>query len=319
VKLWDSASGQELRTLKGHTAPVWSVAFSRDGTRLASASNDGTVKLWDSASGQELRTLKGHGTVWSVAFSPDGTRLAAGCNDGTVKMWDARPLTPDVQVEREALGLLEFLFSKSLVKAQVVENLRSNKTISGPVREKALAFVDLYWKAVVYRQANRLVDSLFAEPMIKADAIERVRNNHALSEEVRQEALALAESLPVGAYSYNKASWAVVSKPGMDASAYRSALRPAEEACRLVPDNGLYLTTLGVAQYRVGRYQQALESLLRSEKLNAAELKSSQQRSVAPVFLRPADLASISTEPYFPIIFGHFSQGVPGISRLVRG
>ena len=51
---------QELRTLKGHTNGVFSVAFSPDGARLASASRDGTVKLWDAATGQELRTLKGH-------------------------------------------------------------------------------------------------------------------------------------------------------------------------------------------------------------------------------------------------------------------
>jgi COMPASS component SWD3 len=60
VKLWDVATGQEVRTLRGHTDGVWSVAFSPDGRLLASGSGDQTVKLWDVETGQEVRTLRGH-------------------------------------------------------------------------------------------------------------------------------------------------------------------------------------------------------------------------------------------------------------------
>jgi len=58
IKLWDVASGREVRTLSGHTHWVRSVAFSPDGRTLASGSYDNTIKLWDVASGQLIRSLE---------------------------------------------------------------------------------------------------------------------------------------------------------------------------------------------------------------------------------------------------------------------
>jgi WD40 repeat protein len=82
VKLWDVASGRELYTLAGHKPGLFtaaSLAFSPDGTLLATAGRDGTAKLWEVASGRELRTLTGHGfQVQAVAFSPDGKVVATG-------------------------------------------------------------------------------------------------------------------------------------------------------------------------------------------------------------------------------------------------
>lgn len=79
--------------------PVWAgpmsndvtcVAFSPDGTRVASGSGDKEIKIWNAATGEELASLKGHtGGVAAVAFSPEGSNLASGSQDKTIKLWDA--------------------------------------------------------------------------------------------------------------------------------------------------------------------------------------------------------------------------------------
>jgi WD40 repeat protein len=86
---------QEPLVLRGHSQWAVCVAFSPDGTRLASGSfrdgflPTGEIKIWDRASGRALRTLTGHvGPVAGLAFSPDGTHLASAGWDGTVKLWD---------------------------------------------------------------------------------------------------------------------------------------------------------------------------------------------------------------------------------------
>jgi WD40 repeat protein len=90
VRLWDPATGQQLRALPGHTDRIMSVAFSPDGQLLASASWDPMVRLWDPATGQQRRVLTGHtDDVCSVAFSPDGQLLAsAGSGEKTVRLWN---------------------------------------------------------------------------------------------------------------------------------------------------------------------------------------------------------------------------------------
>jgi WD40 repeat protein/DNA-binding SARP family transcriptional activator len=88
VELWDPATGERVAVLEGSAGSVLGVAFSPDGTRLATGGIDGAVTIWDTASGEQLLVLRGHyNFAASVAFSPDGSQLASVGAEGVVRIW----------------------------------------------------------------------------------------------------------------------------------------------------------------------------------------------------------------------------------------
>ena len=93
--VWDVRTGQQILTLEGHADIIADLAFSPDGSRIASASIHRDAKVWDAETGEELLTLTGHsGLVTGVAFSPDGRLVATASTDGTARIWDAETGSP---------------------------------------------------------------------------------------------------------------------------------------------------------------------------------------------------------------------------------
>src|SRR5215469_16188110 len=96
VRLWQPATGRELRRFTGHTSAVMCAAFSPDGKKLVSGGNGGdpgNIRVWDVATGKERLSLQGHdgSVVYSVAVSPDGKTFASGGGGNgaaTLTLWD---------------------------------------------------------------------------------------------------------------------------------------------------------------------------------------------------------------------------------------
>ena len=91
VSVWDAETGLERMSLRhgGVLGGIWCVAYSPDGSRIASGAEDGKAKVWDAKTGLELHSLNGHTAgVASVAFSPDGRQLVTGAWDNTVRAWE---------------------------------------------------------------------------------------------------------------------------------------------------------------------------------------------------------------------------------------
>ena len=91
IWLWDLEENREVAVLRGHTGPVNSLSFSRDGKFLASLGEwrEHTVRLWNIEAHEEVAILKEYtDSIHSLSFSPDGSLLACGSWSGRVRLWD---------------------------------------------------------------------------------------------------------------------------------------------------------------------------------------------------------------------------------------
>jgi len=289
VRIWDAATGHELETLRGHLHAVLAVAFSPDGRRIASASYDKTVRIWDAATGRELTAFREHEDgvhpVSCVAFSPDGRRLASVTGgEKAVHIWDGSAVRPEAFARRDALGLVHFLIDRVSSEVDLRACIEGDATISNEVRAIALEQAGSFWEARQGQRAEAVVLPLLARGLLREEVFESIRNNPKLRQDLKSVALKFIETVPESSGALNYASWEVVKLPGAPDADYRLALRRAEEACRLLPNDRYFLNTLGVAQFRVGLDREAMATLMRSNEMNRGRI--------------PADLAFLALSQF---------------------
>lgn len=119
INVFDLRTGARLMALRGHTAGIAALDVSADGTRAATASEDGTARVWDLGTGRELQVLRGHGAeVAGAAFSDNGRFVATAGRDNTARVWETRTGNPVAQLRGHrgaVLGVQWQLGSKRLL------------------------------------------------------------------------------------------------------------------------------------------------------------------------------------------------------------
>jgi hypothetical protein len=292
VKVWDSVTGQETLTLKGHAGKVYSVAFSPDGSRLASASWDGTVKVWDSVTGQETLTLKGHaGKVYSVAFSPDGARIASASGDATVKVWDAREATAAMLARDEARALILHqaeaivgrLFARLFLRDDVLAVLQAQPAADPEIQATCLKLAETWIESA--EQCNAAGWALVRDPGRPLAIYERGLR---LAEAACQLEPETAAYLTLGVAQY---------RAGLMAESLATLTRSSSLQFESKPE---YLAFLAMTHHRLGHSEDARALLDRlRNRIRQSRVLTAGQAVENRAFLAEAE-AVILFDPIFP-------------------
>ena len=221
IKLWDTRSGEQVRTLEGHSHTVGCVAFSPNVDVLASGGGwyDETVRLWITRTGEKDRILEGHTRgVDSIAFSPDGVKLATASR-GSIRMWDTRTGEHLKRFEGHTLEVLSVAFSPD---GLTLGSLSADGTI-------------LLWEAT----------RVTTWGSVKKDGVPEMRRE---SSEVSPSAAPLSSTetalLPNYPNPFNPETWIP----------YQLA-NPADVALNIYVNKGQAVRTLGVGHQPAGIYE----------------------------------------------------------------
>jgi WD40 repeat protein/serine/threonine protein kinase len=301
----DLSSGRPLKSLNP-VGQFTGMEFSPDSRLFAACGVRRKVTVWKTDGFEVLWTLDQPDIIVSLRFSPDGRRLVTGGNDRVARIWDLETgkeiLNPPFREHKDRLTEVEFSSDgRAVASAAGAEALvwsaadgrvlRRYRGHAGMVLSARFtpdgkwlvtggddATLKVWDVALTPRdwhgpEARKLVDQRFAKLLLRADVVESLRTDKAIPAEVLPVVLQLAEEHDEDPQLLDAASGAVVKDRGGDPTAYRLALRRAETACRLWPNNGEYLNTLGLAYYRIGKYKEAGEALRQGEPHNTFRMK----------------------------------------------
>ncbi len=188
IDILDTQTLKRSARLVGHTGPVYSVAFSGDGRRLASTGRDRTVRIWDVAAAKCVAVLIGHtDEVFAAVFHPDGHRLASAGRDGAIWLWDLETGQEVVRLEGHTNYVYSLEFSPdgmSIVSGCGDGTVRIWDTTSPARRQEARHEAE-----ALRPDAERLVARLFGELREPSAVVARLRAENSLSDPMRHAAV----------------------------------------------------------------------------------------------------------------------------------
>ncbi len=230
IRVWCARTGEELFAISDAVTHSGVAVFSSDSARLIAGFSDGKARIFDTGSGEMVAELGGHAApVLTALFSKAGNRIVTVCTDGQIKIWPG-----------------DFLAAaKSIQSRELSHEERVRYHILEPAESAAMELVDrLFEKHVV---AEEVLARLGEEGPLGRDVLEAAERFVALRKRPTMQLI--------------KESLKTVRSPGKPTEVYERALCKARTACDREDALVDYLLTRGIAEYRVGLHEQALETL----------------------------------------------------------
>ncbi|MEO1524251.1 MAG: protein kinase [Planctomycetota bacterium] len=273
ANVFDAVTFETVGKLRGHDEGLASARYSADGRYLVTASDDQEIRVWDAKSFELLQTLKGHRQpVWRAVFSPKNSDVvASSCADGTVFLWDWKKSSIKTRFKGHASQVACVTFTpdgKCLVTASddgtavvwdvdsgielfVFEQQPAAPVIHASFSKDGQSLVTTGVATVTIRHAS----SVFHAPYLRRDAIKQMLG---IEFRVIEDSLSNEELLEI-------------EQLAMQASHYSPTY--------------ISLRTLGIAQYRLGKSEQAIEALRESGRLQRVIYGGEDIRPLAEGYL----------------------------------
>ena len=260
VEVRNNLTMEHLATLSNHEGKVRCIAFTKDGSRMITGSDDCTVRFWDTGTWREVATVRCMAAVTALAFAGDESRLIVGFVDKTIQSLDIRDADRrkrDADAEfaetKQQAAYVDSLLNGSVPWASLAQTVAQNTSMSPMSRIAALD--------VMHEQLEKMDDEA-------SGTLDTLKSTYLLKKQM-QDALATMD-LPRGKKraverllndwkpdpkELRKAAWEILATCGLNPERYTTAASAAEQVAADLPDDHATIIELAAAKYRCGYYQ----------------------------------------------------------------